>query len=353
MKKLLAFLLLVLYAPFAFACTTFLLSRDGKHYFGRNYDWITGNGVVLVNARGLQKTSLKADGSKTLDWVSKFGSVTFNQYGKENPTGGMNEKGLVVELMWLQEARYPGADSRPAVDVLQWIQYQLDCSETVEDVIASDRVLRIASSGNAPLHYLVADAQGHAAAIEFLDGKMVVHKGADLPYPVLANTVYSEALQRTAPSAQQPARTFNDNSLARFATACSMVTRFKDPATTAAPVDYAFSILDKVAQGDYTKWSIVYDISGRGIHFTTHDRRERKFLSFGDVNFSCSAPLQAFPLESTKSGNIAPALAPLDASTHRSILEKSVKESRAHVQLPKEEVDKVAGYFSLPRCAGK
>ena len=353
MKKLLALLLLALYAPFGFACTTFLLSRDGKHYFGRNYDWVTGNGVVLVNARGLQKTSLKAEGGKTLDWVAQFGSVTFNQYGRENPTGGMNEKGLVVELMWLQEARYPSEDSRPALDVLQWIQYQLDCSETVEDVIATDRLLRIASSGNAPLHYLVADARGNAAAIEFLDGRMVVHKGANLPYPVLANTVYAEALRQTAPAVQQPARAFNDNSLDRFATACSMVTRFKDPSTSAAPVDYAFSILNKVAQGDFTKWSIVYDISGRGIHFTTHDRKQRKTLAFKDVNFSCAGQPLSFPLESAQKGNIAPLLTPMDARTHRLILEKSVRESSTHVQVPKDEVDKVAGYFSQPRCVAK
>lgn len=353
MKKLLAFLLLVLYAPFGFACTTFLLSRDGKHYFGRNYDWITGNGVVMVNARGLQKASLKAEEGKPLDWVAQFGSITFNQYGRENPTGGMNEKGLVVELMWLEEARYPGKDHRPALDVLQWVQYQLDCSETVEDVIASDRLVRIASSGNAPLHYLVADAQGNAATIEFLNGRMVVHRGADLPYPVLTNTPYAEALQRTTPSGQKSSQALADNSLGRFATACALVSRFKDPATAAAPVDYAFSILGEVAQGDYTKWSIVYDISGRGIHFITHDRQQRKSISFRDVNFSCSAGPLAFPLESRARGNIVPLMKPLDAPTHRAILEKSVKESSATVQLPKEEVDKVAGYFTKPRCAAK
>ena len=353
MKKSLALLLLALYAPFGFACTTFLLSRDGKHYFGRNYDWITGNGVVMVNARGLQKESLKAEKDQPLDWVARFGSITFNQYGRENPTGGMNEKGLVVELMWLQEARYPGEDSRPALDVLQWVQYQLDCSETVEDVIASDRLVRIASSGNAPLHYLVADAKGNAATIEFLNGKMVVHKGADLPYPVLTNTPYAEALKRTAPATQQSSQAYTDNSIGRFATACAMVTRFKDPATAVAPVDYAFSILGEVAQGNYTKWSIVYDISGRGIHFITHDRQQRKSISFKDVNLSCSTQPLAFPLESTAKGNIAPLMKPLDALAHRTILEKSVRESSTTVQLPREEVDKVAGYFTGPRCAAK
>ena len=62
----------------------------------------------------------------TISWVSQYGSITFNQYGKEFPTGGMNEKGLVVELMWLDGTIYPQPDERPAIGVLQWIQYQLD-----------------------------------------------------------------------------------------------------------------------------------------------------------------------------------------------------------------------------------
>jgi penicillin V acylase-like amidase (Ntn superfamily) len=353
MKKLLALLLLALYAPFGFACTTFLLSKDGKHYFGRNYDWVTGNGMVMVNARGVEKTSLKAEKDKPLGWISEFGSVTFNQYGKENPTGGMNEKGLVVELMWLESTGYPQEDQRPALDVLQWVQYQLDCSETVSEVIASDREVRIARTGNAPLHYLVADATGAAATIEFLNGKMVVHQGADLPYPVLTNTIYSESLKQTSSALQQTSKRFDDNSVDRFATACRMVSRFKDPATAAAPVDYAFSILNQVAQGDYTRWSIVYDISGKGIYFITHDRRQRKHLSFGDVSFSCAAPPMAFDLKSAASGNIAPSMAPLNAQTNRAVLEQSVRESSTHVQVPKEEVDKVADYFKELRCAAR
>ena len=40
----------------------------------------------------------KAKGTPA-SWVSKYGSVTFNQYGRELPTGGMNEAGLVVETI--------------------------------------------------------------------------------------------------------------------------------------------------------------------------------------------------------------------------------------------------------------
>lgn len=353
MKKIIALVVLVLYAPFGFACTTFLLSKDGQHYFGRNYDWVTGNGMVLVNARGLAKTSLPTGNGPQISWVSEFGSVTFNQYGKENPMGGMNEKGLVVELMWLEGTQYPKEDTRAALDVLQWVQYQLDCNETVEEVVQSDKKVRIANRGNTPLHYLVADATGAAATIEFLNGKIVVHRGSDLPYPVLTNTVYADALKRTGDPAQNNNRRFTDNSVERFATACAMVTKYKDPATEAAPVDYAFSILNNVAQGDFTRWSIVYDISNKGIHFITHNRRERKSLSFRDLNFSCINPPIAFPLTSSVSGNIGPSMKAITAAENRAILEQSVQESSRILNISKEEVDKVAAYFSSAKCSVK
>ena len=141
--------------------------------FGRNYDWVTEAGMVCTNLKGLSKTSMKTENGETINWVSKYGSITFNQYGKEFPTGGMKEKGLVVELMWLDETKYPANDNRPAVGVLQWIQYQLDNCTSIDEVIATDKKIRISPTGTTPLHYLVADANGNAATIEFLNGKIV------------------------------------------------------------------------------------------------------------------------------------------------------------------------------------
>jgi penicillin V acylase-like amidase (Ntn superfamily) len=147
MKKMIACLFLCIVSIVSFACTTFVINKDGHILFGRNYDWITDAGIVNTNQRGLYKTSLKINDAATISWVSRFGSITFNQYGKEFPTGGMNEKGLVVELMWLDETRYPDKDARPSVSVLQWIQYQLDNCATVEEVINTDATLRIENRG--------------------------------------------------------------------------------------------------------------------------------------------------------------------------------------------------------------
>src|SRR6266850_1892436 len=93
----------------ATACTTFCL-RDGNHVlFGRNYDFGIGEGLVLVNKRGVAKTSA-VSGDRPAGWASKYGSVTFNQFGREFPTGGINEKGLTVELMMLEGSEYPSRD---------------------------------------------------------------------------------------------------------------------------------------------------------------------------------------------------------------------------------------------------
>ena len=114
MKKVIALAFVLCYASFLFACTTFFINKNGQLIFGRNYDWITDAGMVCTNLKGLLKTSMQTENGETISWTSQFGSITFNQYGKEFPTGGMNEKGLVVELMWLDETKYPSADKRPA-----------------------------------------------------------------------------------------------------------------------------------------------------------------------------------------------------------------------------------------------
>ena len=107
-------------------------------------------------------------------WNSKYGSITFNQYGREAPSGGMNEAGLVIELMWLDDTQYPQPDSRAEVDVLEWIQYNLDTAASVAEVIKSSEAIRIASP--VKLHYLTSDREGNSATIEFLDGNCGSHR---------------------------------------------------------------------------------------------------------------------------------------------------------------------------------
>ena len=101
-KRLLASMLSLLFVlcltvDEALACTTFCLRGSGEVLFGRNYDFTIGDALIFVNKRGLSKTATDGDDRNPAKWIAKYGSVTFNQFGRENPTGGMNEMGLVAE----------------------------------------------------------------------------------------------------------------------------------------------------------------------------------------------------------------------------------------------------------------
>jgi penicillin V acylase-like amidase (Ntn superfamily) len=151
------------------SCTPFCITEADRVIFAKNYDWNIGYGLILINKRGVAKKSASGQPENRGSWVSRYGSLTFNQYGREFPSGGINEAGLAVELMWLDDAEYPADPCIPSVGTLEWIQYQLDQHATVKDVVASAFRVRIASE--VKLHYLVADRSGNTANIEVLEWK--------------------------------------------------------------------------------------------------------------------------------------------------------------------------------------
>lgn len=256
--------------------------------FGANYDWDTGVGMVMINKRNMAKTALT---SSPASWVSRFASVTLNQYGRDFPTGGMNEAGLVVALMALPDTQYSVDDGRRSVGILEWIQYQLDNAADIADVVRLSQQTRIA--GRMGLHYLVADASGRAATIEILSGALEVHTGSDLPVAVLANDSYDRSLAflRTIKGfgGTKPVPT-DIGSLDRFARAASMVSKFSP--SIADPIAYAFSILESVHQPDYTKWSVVYDPMTLTMYFKTDVNPRRRSVSLRSFDAACSSPVR-------------------------------------------------------------
>ncbi len=347
MKKVVLILAAIAGSINSFACTTFLLNKNGQLVFGRNYDWMTGAGIVNTNQRGLFKTSY-TENDKAISWVSLYGSITFNQYGKEFPTGGMNEQGLVVELMWLDGTKYAQPDNRPAIGVLQWIQYQLDTHSSVDEVIASEKDLRI-SSNATPLHFLVADAKGNAATIEFLNGKMVLHKDDKLPFPVLTNNTYEQSIAAAGQSLKSKKLPGN-NSLDRFVTACKMLNEFQNSPSSAGLTDYAFHILDKVGQGDYTKWSIVYDISNKKINFKTADFKTIKSFSFTAFDFSCTTTPKMFDMNQKAAGDISANFILPNKKVKVAAINKAVTESSQYITITDAEKKLLVEYEDGIKC---
>lgn len=84
MSVLVQVVILMLFAVTGlYPCTTFVLHQGNRLVFGRNLDWPTGTGLVMVNPRNLEKVALVDPSEKPANWVSKFGSITFNQVGRD------------------------------------------------------------------------------------------------------------------------------------------------------------------------------------------------------------------------------------------------------------------------------
>jgi choloylglycine hydrolase len=65
--------------------TSLSFDNNGQIVIAVNYDWSIGEGLIIVNKRGVKKIAeqhrnLKSD--KPARWTSKFGSGTFNQIGR-------------------------------------------------------------------------------------------------------------------------------------------------------------------------------------------------------------------------------------------------------------------------------
>ena len=317
----------------SYSCTTFVLKHGSELIFGRNLDWVSDNGIIVENMRNVTKRSLVFTPDKSIEWTSKFGSITFNQFGKEFPFGGINEKGLVVEIM-VAKADYPLFDSRPAINELQWIQYQLDNSKSIEDVINSDKILRIRKMSKE-LHFMICDNTGNVAVIEFRNSQMLVYRGKDLPYPVLENDVYSKSLYR-----------YKNNESCRFATATKMISNYKPQANTSI-IDYSFDILKSVVLKG--SWSIVYDIKNMKIYFKTASNPNIQTIDFKKFDFNCEFPGMVYNLELNGKGNINDSFIPFNSELNENKMQSAVRSNS--LKFPNNILLEFKEYYKTCKCS--
>jgi choloylglycine hydrolase len=216
-------------------------------------------------------------------------------------------------------------------------------------VIASDTKLRITRK-STPLHYLVADAGGNVASIEFLEGVMVVHRDKDLPFPVLTNDTYASSVETAKPLVGKAGVALENNSLDRFVKACSMVKKFNETDSIMPVSDFAFSILDKVSQGSFTKWSIVYDISNKKIQFKTEANKTIKTVSFSAFDLACNKPYKMFNMNQDGAGDVSSRFIVADKKIKAQIMAQVAAESSSRIAMSKKEEEELLSYEESVTC---
>lgn len=244
----------------AWACSLFALpaARPGdRPLFGRNFDWGPHPAMVVhADPPGGHASVSIADLFYTLGSTAPpdlSDPVTRRRMAHAVllPFDGVNEKGLAVGMAQVPEGGVPpGSADRPDVGSVRIIRLMLDRAATVDEAVAIMRRYDVDFGSDPQLHYLIADAAGRSAVVEYARGRMNVIEDR-----VLTNF--------TMTGTGKPARTA-DNRYRELDAGLAGARTWRD----------GMELLRRVAQG-HTRWSVVYDLADGTARVVTGKRWER------------------------------------------------------------------------------
>lgn len=340
-----------LFISHAFACTAFHLPLSGV--VAKSFDWSRGTGHVIVNARGLQKKALAFGNETPATWSSKYSSVTFNHVAKEFPLSGINETGLVAEILWLDETEYQRPSSTPAIFELQWIQWALDQYSSIDEVIANLSKVRVQPTV-AAVHFFMCDASRRCATVEWLKGQTVIHAQGisnipDLKYPLLTNDTvdksvsYLQQFSGFGGTKSLPEST-SMTSLDRYVRTVSNNSR--EPIMSMPAYSFALINLQKVWNVE-TRWNLIYDFPHGTVHYRSDKQRITKSFDLPSLWRDCSQPTLYADIYAEDRSSY-PDFKPFDPAENLKITQLSLEDFAE--QLPPHAAETIANHSNLSYC---
>lgn len=267
----------------AYPCSSFVLKNGKTILLGKNFDWTFDKGYIIKNLRNTTKVAYFTHNGTPASWTSKYGSITFNQNGKEMPYGGMNEKGLVVEMLWLEDTGFNISEDKTYLNELEWIQYQLDNFQTVDEVISHIRDLKIYPI-KGKIHYILADTQGKSVIIEYLDGKPEIYEKEANSCQAITNksVIYSEKFIENI----KGIRKNNTSTTYRYHQLENQIRKLQNSNDFSEMTAFQMLKSVNIPKGDFkTVWTIVYNIENKTISFFSHSHKKTKKINLNNIDF--------------------------------------------------------------------
>jgi len=291
----------------------------GTVIIGRNMDWTEKMGTKLyVMPKGIERNGLVE--TNPAKWTSKYGSIAVAVWDGAT-TDGMNEAGLVANILYLAETKYGDRDlAREGISVSLWCQYYLDNFATVAEAVKAAnsiqiRAFEIVHKGtpvDAPVHLSLSDATGDSAIVEILDGKPVIHHGPQ--YTVMTNSpTYDEQLvllkQYAGLGGKKPLPGTSEAE-DRFARGAYYLTLLPEtPESYREAVAGVLSVMRNMATPfgandpvrpniSATLWRTVSDATNKRYYFEFTDMPNLVWVDMDKLDLKAGAPVQSFDMAS-------------------------------------------------------
>ena len=311
------------------ACTRALYTgADNTVIVGRSMDWAEDMRTNLwVFPSGIQRTGLAGPASE--EWTSKYGSVVSSIYEMAS-VDGINEKGLVMNMLYLVETNYgQAAADHPPLSISLWGQYALDNFATVSEAVAAMEakpfyiIAPMLPNGDASqAHLSLSDATGDSAIFEYIDGKLTVHHGK--AFQVMTNSpIYSKQIalneywQQIGGTVFLPGTSRAADRFARTSFYISTVPKALDSHYIQGVPDHSYAnqavaeVLSVIRAVSVplgittpnepniasTIWRTVSDQKTLTYYFDSSTRPNTFWVSLGQLNFKAGAPVLKLSLD--------------------------------------------------------
>lgn len=164
----------------SFGCSTLSATTpEGETVFGRNFDWGTCTALIVQTS--------PSDGYKSISTVNMdFLDIGLNLSEEAQirllsaaapyaPMDGMNEKGLCVAVLMIQDSPAFGQDTeKPDLTTTTAVRLLLDKAADVDEALELLSQYDLHASAGMMVHFALADAEGNSVVVEYIDNQMVV-----------------------------------------------------------------------------------------------------------------------------------------------------------------------------------
>ena len=249
----------------SFGCSAFVTrDENGDVLFARNMDCESAIPMLVRLKEEKMNQSLFLVNMIDLDWNETTYDTLENDAKLTlataySPCDGMNEHGFAVAILTDATAVYPNDNDKVTLFDLTLPRLLLDKAKTVMEAIEYVKNYNL-FYGFAPLHYLVADATGEAAVIEFINEEIVVTKKEEGPLIVSNFTLYNN------PTKEGFGKDRYENYQDALAECDGIISES----------DAMELLKDNVILGD-EQWSVVYNLSKRTMTVTFSKDYERVY----------------------------------------------------------------------------